>query len=223
MRACGAETARVSTALRWTYGRGMRRPRSEDDLADLHHPGQTPDESRAVARQLEAWAEAGNQPGDEIGAGDLLVAAGEQLLRVGDLSEAVRVLRRAVETGDQVAPDARCYLHHALLASGDPDAARALAEEVRRERPADVDVYLFIGEDHELHGDLREAHRWLTMGTRRALADVEDADDVSESFAASRAAGLLVARRRVRRELELAPDDWDELVPEPPRHGDLPD
>ncbi len=214
MRAAGA--ARVPSALPWTYGRDMRRPRTEDDLAAMHHPGQTPGESRAVARRLEAWADAGPGAGDEVGAGDLLVAAGEQLLRVGDLSEAVRVLRRAVETGEHVPPDVRCYLHHALLASGDGDAARALAEEVRRERPADVDVYLLIGEDHELHGDLREAHRWLTMGTRRALVDVEDADDASEGHAASRAAGLLVARRRVRRELDMPPDEWDELVPPPP-------
>ncbi|MGY1702631.1 tetratricopeptide repeat protein [Geodermatophilus sp. SYSU D00766] len=200
----------------------MRRPRTQDDLAALHHPGQTPDDSRAMARRLEAWAEEGTRAGDEVNTADLLVAAGEQLVRVGDTHDAVRVLRRAVGTGEPVEPDVRCYLHHALLQAGDVDAARALAEEVRRERPSDGDVYLFIGEDYELHGDLREAHRWLTMGTRRALGDVEDTDEVEALDAAREAAHLLVARRRVRRELGMAPDDWDELVPELPYLDDDP-
>ncbi|SNS42675.1 hypothetical protein SAMN04488107_2503 [Geodermatophilus saharensis] len=200
----------------------MRRPRTQDDLAALHHPGQTPDDSRAVARRLEAWAAEGTRAGDEVNAADLLVAAGEQLVRVGDAHDAVRVLRRAVGTGEPVEPDVRCYLHHALLQAGDADAARALAEEVRRERPSDGDVYLFIGEDYELHGDLREAHRWLTMGIRRALGDVEDTDELQSLEAAREAAHLLVARRRVRRELGMAPDDWDELVPEFPSLDDDP-
>ncbi|MGY1606364.1 tetratricopeptide repeat protein [Geodermatophilus sp. SYSU D00700] len=201
----------------------MRRPVTQDDLDALYSPGQTPERSRAVARKLEAWAAEGTRPGDEVNAAQLLVMAGEQLVRVGDAPEAVRVFRRAVATGEPVEPDVRCYLHNALLKTGDVDAARALAEQVRRERPADADVYLLIGEDHELHGDLREAHRWLTLGVRRALGDVEDASEADAYGAASEAAHLLAARRRVRRALGMAPDEWDELVPEPPDLDDLPD
>ena len=126
------------------------------------------------------------------------------------------MFRRAVETAEPVGPDVLCYLHHALLEVGDVDAAHELAGQVRRDRPADVDVYLLIGEDYEIHGDLREAHRWLTLGVRQALDDVEDADDVSEHYAAVQAAGLLAARRRVRRQLDLLPGEWDALVPPPP-------
>jgi hypothetical protein len=185
----------------------MRRPRTQDDLEALHHPGQTPDDSRRVAVQLEAWAAEGSRAGDEVTAADLLVAAGEQLVRIGDAHDAVRVLRLAVDTGEPVEPDVRCYLHNALLETGDVDDARTLAEEVRRERPADGDVYLFIGEDHELHGDLRAAHRWLTLGVRQVLDDTTE-DDLSPG-----AAHLLRARRRVRQRLGMAPDEWDLLVP----------
>ena len=165
-----------------------------------------------MARQLEAWAAEGTGPGDEVNAAELLAFAAEQLLRVGDAREAVRVLRAAVATGEPVEPDVRCHLHRALLTAGDGDSARELAGQVRRERPADVDVYVLIGEDYEEDGDLREVHRWLTLGTRRALDDVADADEVSEGLAASRAASLLRARLRIRRALGMGPNEWDDLV-----------
>jgi predicted Zn-dependent protease len=191
----------------------MRRPRTQDDLDAVFVPGQTPERSRAAARQLEAWAAEGTRPGDEVNAAQLLVLAGEQLARAGDTHEAVRVLRRAVATGEPVVPDVRCYLHHALLEAGDVDAAREVADGIRRGRPADGDVYLFVGEDLEIHGDLRGAHRWLTLGARTALDDVDDADQLDALDAASEAAFLLMARKRVREALGMPPDDWDELVP----------
>ncbi|SFO42486.1 hypothetical protein SAMN05660359_03359 [Geodermatophilus obscurus] len=194
----------------------MRRPRTQDDLDAAYALRQTPEQSRAVSRQLETWAAEGTRAGDEVNAAELLVCAGEGLARIGDTHEAVRLFRRAVATGEPVVPDVRCYLHHGLLAIGDTDAARELADGIRRERPADADVYLFIGEDHEIHGDLREAHRWLTLGARVALGDVDDADEPEALDAATGAAFLLTARRRVRRRLDMPPDDWDGLVPEPP-------
>ena len=166
-----------------------------------------------MARQLEVWAGEPRPAGAEVNAAELLVSAGEQLVRIGDADDAVRVFRRAVATGEPVAPDVRCYLHNALLKAGDVDAARDVAEQVRRERPADTDVYLLIGEDYELHGDLRAAHRWLTLGARTALADMEDADEAQAYAIASEAAHLLRSRRRVRQLLGMPPDDWDELVP----------
>jgi predicted Zn-dependent protease len=200
----------------------MRRPRTQDDLDAVFVAGQTPERSRAAARQLEAWAAEGTRPGDEVNAAQLLVLAGEQFARAGDDHEAARVLRRAVATGEPVVPDVRCYLHHALLAIGEVEAARELADGIRRERPADADVYLFIGEDLEVHGDLRSAHRWLTLGARTALADVDDADTLDAFDAASGAAFLLTARKRVREVLGMPPDDWDELVPPLDRDDDLP-
>lgn len=194
----------------------MRRPRTQDDLDATYAPGQTPEQSRAVARQLEIWAAEGTRPGDEVNATELLVFAGSQLSRVGDAQEALRVLRRAVATGEPVEPDVRCFLHHALLDVGDVDAARELAGRMRREHPSDVDVYLLLGEDYEVHGDLREAHRWLTLGVRRALDDVVDGDDASEDQILAQAAHLLVARRRVRRGLGMPADEWDELASSPP-------
>ena len=186
----------------------VRRRLTRDDVEELYDRARTPKEHRAAAEKLAAWAEEAHPDDQDVSPASLLVSAGEHLTEAGDLEGAVALFRRAVATGQTVPPDVRCYLHGGLLRLGDAEAARRIAEELRRERPVDGDVYLFLGENHELAGDLREAHRWLTMGARRALDDVEDGDD----HAAEDAAGLLMARLRVRHALDLPLDEYDTLV-----------
>ena len=186
----------------------MRGPLTQDDVDELYARARTPEQHRAAAAQLASWAGEVHPEDDEVSPASLLVDAGEQLSRIGDHDAALELFRRATVAQGDVLPDVRCYLHHGLLAVGDVAGARRLADELRRERPADGDVYLFIGEDHELAGDLREAHRWLTMGLLRMLSRVEQGDEL----AVSRAAGLVRARSRVRRALELPVDEYDELA-----------
>ena len=186
----------------------VRRPLTGDDVEKLYTRARTPEQHRAAAEKLAVWAEEAHPDDQDISPASLLVNAGEHLTEAGDLEGAVALFRRAVATGQTVPPDVRCYLHGGLLRLGDAEAARQIAEELRRERPVDGDVYLFLGKNHELAGDLREAHRWLTMGARRTLDDVEDGDD----RAAEDAAGLLMARLRVRHALDLPLDEYDSLV-----------
>ena len=187
----------------------MRRPRTSDDLEELYGRVRTPEERRATAQQLAAWAEEPEPRAEEVNPALLFVSAGEHLTAAGDLPDAVDCFRRAVEAGEYVPPDVRCYLHGGLLRVGDLDAARDLADELRRERPIDGDVYLLIGENYESVGNLRTAHRWLTMGVQRAVNEVEDGDDLD---AAEDAAGLIAARLRVRRALDLPLDEYDRVV-----------
>ncbi len=186
----------------------VRRSLTRDEVEELYARARTPEQHRAAAAKLAAWAEEVRPDDQDVSPASLLVSAGEHLTEAGDLEGAVDLFRRAVAAGQHVPPDVRCYLHGGLLRLGDAEAARQIAEELRRERPVDGDVYLVLGENHELAGDLREAHRWLTMGARRALDDVEDGDD----RAAEDAAGLLMARLRVRHALDLPLDEYDSLV-----------
>ena len=98
-----------------------------------------------MARQLEAWAGQDEPAGAEVTAADLLVAAGEQLLRVGDTAEAVRLFRLAVATGKPTTPDARCFLHNALLKAEDVEAARA--EDERGETTSGAELRVEFGLD----------------------------------------------------------------------------
>jgi predicted Zn-dependent protease len=185
----------------------VRNPLSQDDLDELYARARTPAERRAAAEQLAAWAEE-EHPADDVSPASLLVSAGEHLSAAGDHDAALDLFRRAASARGQVAPDVRCYLHHGLMEVGDLDGARRVADELRRERPADADVYLFIGEDYELADHLQEAHRWLTMGVLRSVNRAGDGDEE----AAGDAAGLMAARLRVRRALELPMDEYDELA-----------
>lgn len=187
----------------------VRRPRTADDVEELYARARTPEERRATAERLAAWAEESDPRAGGVPPALLFVSAGEHLTAAGDLRQAVACFRRAAETGQYIPPDVRCYLHGGLLRVGDLDAARALADELRRERPIDGEVYLLIGENYESVGDLRTAHRWLTMGVQRAVNEIEAGDDLD---AAEDAAGLMAARLRVRHALALPLDEYDRVV-----------
>ena len=196
----------------WAYGDPVRGPLSLDDVEALLFRARTPAERRTAAAQLTAWAEHVHPDDeDDVTPASLLVYAAEMLGRTGDHDAALHLYRRASTAEGVVAPDVRCYLHHGLLEVGDEDGARALADELRRERPADLDVYVFIAEDYELAGDLVQAHRWLTMAVVRM--DIDDPDD--EAWSDPRTAGLLAARRRVRGALDMPEDDYDMMAVPP--------
>ena len=127
----------------------MRGSLTQDDVDGLCMRARSPEQHRKAAAQLTAWAE-DVHPEDEVSPASLLANAGEQLNSIGDHDAALDVFRRAVGAEGHVPPDARCYLRHELLAVGDVAGARRLADELRRERPADGDVYLFVGERYEL-------------------------------------------------------------------------
>lgn len=189
----------------------MRGPLSLDDVDELELAAETPRQRRAAAARLVAWSEERHPEDDaEVTPAMLLAHAGEQLTSVGDHEAALDLYRRATQAEGDVVPDVRCHLHHGLIEAGDLDAARRLAEEVRRSGPADVDVYLLIAEDYEAIGDLVQANRWMNLGLRRLVDELEDPDGPPPDFVA---AVFLTARRRVREALGFPPDEFDLMLP----------
>jgi len=189
----------------------VRGPLSIDDVDELELDAETPEQRRRAAARLVTWSEEPHPEDDEAVTPAMLLAhAGEQLTTVGDHEAALELYRRAARAEGDVVPDVRCHLHHGLLAVGDVAAARRLAEEVRRSRPRDVDVYALIGEDYEAAGDLVEANRWMNLGLRRLLQDLEEPDEASPDVVV---ALILTARRRVRQALGFPPDEFDRMPP----------
>ncbi len=130
-------------------------------------PGQ-----RAVAALLESWARR-PVPGDTISRARLLVAASEHSAYAGDARRALRLARRALATGDHVAPDTRCYVVSALLLCGHLREAVDLVEQVLRDRPAGAEVYEFLGEELARHGRHEDAAHVWTSGLFRCAGDEE--------------------------------------------------
>lgn len=191
----------------------MRKPLDIEDVEELELSARTPEECRTVAEILAGWA-AERHPDDdeEVTPAVLLVRAGEQLGFADDPAGALEMFRRAVAAEGEVPPDVRCYLHYGLMQVGDVAGARRLAEEIRRSRPTDLDVYGMLADHYDLAGELAEANRWINLGLRRLIAEAED-----DALEDDRALSLLGIRRRIRRTLGFPPDEFDEhpLLPPP--------
>ena len=84
------------------------------------------------------------------------------------------------------------------------DEAREVADDLRRSDPRIVDI-AHMAEVFELHGDLKQAHRWVAMGVTRL--DLAAGSELPEDYEVE---VLLNARRRVRQALGFPPDDLDQ-------------
>ena len=61
----------------------MRRPLTPDDVADLYVRTRTPEQHRAAAERLAAWADEPRPGNSEVSPAALLVSAGEHLTGAG--------------------------------------------------------------------------------------------------------------------------------------------
>ena len=93
-------------------------------------------------------------------------------------------------------------LGHLALGAFSDDVFRTVSDKRRPLR------FAVSAENYELAGDLREAHRWLTLGGPAGRERDPDGDDE----AVEDAAGLMASRLRVRRALELPLDEYDAVV-----------
>jgi tetratricopeptide (TPR) repeat protein len=132
-----------------------------------------------------------------------LCLAAKQWTLVERLESAQACLEEAVRDGGSADIDPRAELVGVLLARGDKPRVDELLTELRRDVPRDRargEVHWFVGECLEEHGRLEEALRWFTSGVTRAELD-GDIDDIS-----------LIGRFRVRRELDLPLDTYDDMA-----------
>ena len=181
----------------------MRGPLTYEDVQEREDAaeGAGPDAHRDAAADFLAWAIEPHPDDDpEASRAELMVTAAEHLSLAGDRESALGVLREAVATGEHVTPDVRAYLINGLLECGLGEEADKVAEQLRRERPADVMVHDLVGTAFERVDRLDVALRWFTSGLMRVVRDDGDSFD---------ALVLMTARSRVRHRMGFPPDEYD--------------
>jgi tetratricopeptide (TPR) repeat protein len=175
-----------------------------DDIERLEAVARTPPAHRQAAAELSSCAEE-RSPDDEVSPADLLSAAAWHLEQAGDTEAALGMYRRAVAADGTTTPDARCLLSATLLAAGQLDEARQVADDLRRSSPR-IGDFASMAEVFEMAGDLKEGHRWVAMGINRL--DLSSGSEFPEEYEVD---VLLNVRRRIRRALGFPPDELDEI------------
>ncbi|MFL6133172.1 MAG: SEC-C metal-binding domain-containing protein [Nocardioidaceae bacterium] len=158
-----------------------------------------------LASFLEARADE-MTPG-EPGRAAWLSHAGEHWERPGDLARATACFEQALQDGGPAWVDARASLVSVLLERGESARVDQLLSELRRDLPGgrvNGPVHEFVGESLEFNGRLDEALRWFSAGLTYAQREDPEAVDI----------GCLNGRYRVRRQLGLPADRYDELCEE---------
>ena len=176
----------------------------DDELLDLL----TSIEEQVPTEEKPGWfeREASELDPGEFGRASLLVAAGEHWQMRGAYDDARRCFLLALEDGGESRSDPIANLLSVALDEGDESAVHEYDAELRqlaRHDAVSSSSCHLVAEAYEQHGHPRLALRWCNI----PFTHDEPEDDPIDHL-------LLMARRRVRAALGLAPDQLDELVAE---------
>lgn len=173
-----------------------------EDLDELEDETLRTGEHAKTAANLARLAEEGRVVG--LSRAEVFTRAGGQWQLAGEPERAAELYQRAVDEGGAVQGDARAFLADALFELGREEEARSLLEQIRADGPTDPAVYHCVAETLEARRDLSAAHRWATNGVTLVLQDEKPSPSALDM--------LLRARFRVRRDMGLAEDDYDEML-----------
>ena len=175
----------------------------DDELFDLLTDVEESVAPDAKAARFESEAAALER--GEFGRASLLIAAGEHWQMRGEYDDARRCFEAARADGGEAASDPVSNLLSLALEEADEDAVAAYDSELRQMARADAvsrTTCHLTGEAYEIRGRLFPALRWFSIPFTHADPDADDPVDEL----------LLLARRRVRDALGMAPDRLDGLV-----------
>jgi predicted Zn-dependent protease len=167
----------------------------------------------AAARQMTALAATGAETAGMPRA-EAFLRAGEQWLLADDPAEAADGFRRAMADGGPVFVDPRVPLARALFQLGRAAEAHAIISRLKTEGPADPRICDMIAELLVERGDLEAALEWATTGVRLCLSQRVGPAQDRQPASASELPLLLSLRYRIRNDLGLGEDEYDQLLDE---------
>lgn len=169
------------------------------------------DDSAAAKTARELEAQLAEFPNER---GEILLEAAESWRRAGDRDRAIELHNQAVELGGEDGGFARVGLAELFYELDRPEDARAQLDALREDRPASAAPYQLAAELAETRGELQEALTWMNMAVSRLPED-----ELAELGILSYANNVLAGRRRIRRAMDLPPDDLDDVVSDLSEHS----
>lgn len=194
-------------------------PLTVDDLDEIGHLTFSADRPFEVAAQLVDAVDRG-MLADKAETGYALILAAEITERGGDLPAAEALAARAVEAyrvhydSDYGYP--RAFRAGLLMQLGRDDEAMAELTALRPLLTRQEDAVFYIGETLENGGRAEIAEQWLTAALTTVLQRHDEFRSPTEDPAYGQAARLAVTlarhRLQLRRDLDLPPDEQDDLT-----------
>jgi hypothetical protein len=173
------------------------------------------DHARAADRMNQLAATATETVG--MPRAEAFLRAGEQYLMADDPAAAVGGFRRAMADGGPVFVDPRVGLARALFQLGRDAEALALIRRLKAEGPTDPRVCDLVAELLVDRADLQGGLEWATAGVElclRRAADERSQDGGATGDDESELRLLLSLRYRIRNDLGLPEDNYDEMLDE---------
>ena len=218
---CHRSPARSAVAFRVLF----TEPLTHDDLHEIGRPAYRPEDPGGVAAELAEAVDQGRiaDPADN---GFALILAAEIAERGGDSATALGYAERAVAAyraqGNAEHGYPKAFYAELLMKTGREDEAMAELAALRPLLNSELDAADYITEAWETSGHAEVAVQWLTEAldaVSRTLATPEPAVSTPTSTrptstqpTSTQPAIVARTRRRVRAELGLSPDAYDELA-----------
>ena len=177
---------------------------------------------QTAARRMSKLAVIGTQS-DSMPRSEAFLRAGEQWLLADDPAAAASGFRLAMADGGPVFVDPRVPLARALFLLGKPAEAQSLLDKLKAEGRSDPRMCDLVAELLMERSDLSGALDWATAGVELCLQRRRDGGGPAPDGASGDAPGgsddaeaelrlLLSLRYRIRNDLGLPEDSYDELL-----------
>jgi hypothetical protein len=192
---------------------------SREEFDSLEFDAAASGDHAAAARQMTMLASTGAESASMPRA-EAFLRAGEQWLLADDPAQAVNGFRRAMADGGPVFVDPRVPLARALFQLGRQAEAQAIISRLKAEGPASPRMCDMIAELLVERDDLPAALDWATAGVEMCLSQPGDhLHAVARQWPTgdqSELRLLLSLRYRIRNDLGLGEDTYDQLLDEQP-------
>jgi hypothetical protein len=185
---------------------------SRDEFDSIEFDAAASGDHASAARQMSMLAATGTDTG-AMPRAEAFLRAAEQWMLADDPAEAVAGFRRAMAEGGPVFVEPRVPLARALFQLGKDTEAQAIISSLRAEGPTDPRICDMVAELLVERSDLASALEWATAGVRLCLTQGAEAQPAAAGDK-SELRLLLSLRYRIRNDLGLPEDDYDQLLDE---------